>query len=513
MHAHPFTQFEIDLHKFDKGKRIGRGAFSFVYSIQERETKNIYAAKVIECDSDDNKRKTIIDREIRIMMSINHPTMIKFIGYSLSDFDQENNPVLIMELAQNGSLSSILKKVYEGNIPEYYNNTMRQILIFGIARAMKYLHDRNIIHRDLKPKNILINEYYEPMITDFGLSKFVDIDHSQSQSIHEGTQFYKAPEIIKKEPYGRKADVYSFAIILFEIINGSVPYPEFDGDKYSDYHFNKKIIDENYRPQFKEGIKDSFKKLIEQCWSTDPDDRPSFQEIMKKLSIRINNEYLLDNVDMEIYRKYIAKVTKIDDSIEEFIHKLDKVEEDNKRLYHDIYDYKEQNRDLNSKIFDLEKKEHELNVQINDCKIQNQQLAKNMTNMTCLICQYVMNDDSISSKITFNEFNEYPLHLQQLIISKSGINQVFLNICDLLIHLMLFDKLRDVNCFKISTKNNNDFLMHITDDIQIQLLCNATETLYEDNSFVFQDFINKLLFFSDISIEIKYPSILFGPIY
>lgn len=116
----------------------------------------------------------MIDREIGIMMTINHPTLIKI--YGNTDFDDEPNVTIIMELAKKGSLADLIKKVQLAQAPIEYTNTLRQIILIGIARGMKYLHDRNIIHRDLSTHNVLIGDYFYPIITDFGMSKYFEND-------------------------------------------------------------------------------------------------------------------------------------------------------------------------------------------------------------------------------------------------------------------------------------------------------------------------------------------------
>lgn len=126
----------------------------------------------------------MIDREIGIMMTINHPTLIKFFG--ITDFDDEPNVTIIMELAKKGSLADLIKKVQLAQAPIEYTNTLHQIILIGIARGMKYLHDRNIIHRDLSTHNVLIDDYFYPIITDFRMSKYFENDESENNSIYGG---------------------------------------------------------------------------------------------------------------------------------------------------------------------------------------------------------------------------------------------------------------------------------------------------------------------------------------
>uniref|UniRef100_UPI002FDF7FEC protein kinase domain-containing protein n=1 Tax=Helicobacter typhlonius TaxID=76936 RepID=UPI002FDF7FEC len=78
--------------------------------------------------------------------------------------------------------SCFTKKIRKSNGPRDYDDTSKQIILAGIARGMKYLHDHNIIHRDLKPDNVLLDSNYHPKITDFGLSKSFENGHSNDQS-------------------------------------------------------------------------------------------------------------------------------------------------------------------------------------------------------------------------------------------------------------------------------------------------------------------------------------------
>ena len=84
--SHNFNQYEIDIKKYKKKKRINKGGFGVVYEVEDKETKELYAAKIIDCNDDEAKCNQMITREISIMMFAKHPTIIKFIGYSKIDF-------------------------------------------------------------------------------------------------------------------------------------------------------------------------------------------------------------------------------------------------------------------------------------------------------------------------------------------------------------------------------------------------------------------------------------------
>lgn len=152
------------------------------------------------------------------MIQFQHPTIIKFIGYSLKDVFNENNATIFMKYGKKGSLNDYIKKIRTNNANGQYNNTIGQIILVGIARGMMYLHQQQIVHRDLKPGNVLLDNQFHPHITDFGLSKVTLHDRMMDPSQPYGTFFYFAPEGIESDQYNKKADVYSFGIILYEII-------------------------------------------------------------------------------------------------------------------------------------------------------------------------------------------------------------------------------------------------------------------------------------------------------
>ena len=162
----PLSQFEIDINKYEFVKYINHGTYGSVNLVTEKGTNKSFAAKIIFLnkyykESKDVKEtvKKTIDNEIRIMMTSNHPTIIKFRGYSLKGFKNQDNPVILMEYAPNGSLQELLDNAFKGSSPIDFSNTTKQILLIGIARGMKYLHKHYICHCDLKPGNILKLKY------------------------------------------------------------------------------------------------------------------------------------------------------------------------------------------------------------------------------------------------------------------------------------------------------------------------------------------------------------------
>ena len=111
---------------------------------------------------------------LTITKSVNHPSILKFIGFSPVDFKGKNRPTLITEFMPNGSLRGIIDSCSNGFCPNEWDSTKILINIYGIAAAMSYLHSNDILHLDIKPENVLLDNSLHPKLCDFYLSVFKD---------------------------------------------------------------------------------------------------------------------------------------------------------------------------------------------------------------------------------------------------------------------------------------------------------------------------------------------------
>lgn len=195
------------------------------------KTNEFYAAKIcnfmVDEETKDSQETLLLFREVNLMSLLNHPAIIKFIGYSQNVFDGDPCPIILTEFASNGSLRSLIEMEQSGLSPPEWNETKKLIIIYGIAAGMSYLHSNKVLHRDLKPENILIDDFLHPKISDFGLSKILDFLSVsmivQSQKGTKGTPIYMSPEAFEEE-YSNASDVYAFAIIVYEIVSGERPF-------------------------------------------------------------------------------------------------------------------------------------------------------------------------------------------------------------------------------------------------------------------------------------------------
>ncbi|KAK8892970.1 hypothetical protein M9Y10_030224 [Tritrichomonas musculus] len=286
--------------------KIGEGGFSKVYRVKDIQTGDIYAAKVakfmIDEETKDSEETLLLFREVNLMSILNHPSILKFIGYYPTDFEDDPSPTIITELSTNGSLHDIIEMQISGLAPDNWDDTKKLINIYGIASGMLYLHAHNVIHRDLKPENILIDDDLHPKISDFGLSKVTDFlsisMNIQSNKGLKGTPAFMAPEILFDEQYSKQGDVYSFAFVVYEIVTGNEPYK-----KLSIIDLIKKVINDGSRPEIGEDVPSAYRDLIQRCWSQKPEERPSFVTICEEL--KNNKEFITEMIDSVEFEDYV----------------------------------------------------------------------------------------------------------------------------------------------------------------------------------------------------------------
>ncbi|XP_057780506.1 serine/threonine-protein kinase VIK-like isoform X3 [Salvia miltiorrhiza] len=154
---------------------------------------------------------------------------------------------------------------------------------------MNYLHQHKphaIIHRDLTPRNVLQNEAGRLKVTDFGLSKIAHgRDFVYKMTGGTGSYRYMAPEVFRRESYGKSVDVFSFALIVHEMFQGGPSNREEEPEKIAD-----KRAYEDERPYLPSIVyPEPIKGLLQDCWHKNPEQRPTFEEIIMQLEIIQDN--------------------------------------------------------------------------------------------------------------------------------------------------------------------------------------------------------------------------------
>jgi hypothetical protein len=176
--ADPIAASVVRLSNFEEMQKIGEGSFSEVYSARDPRTGMTVAVKKLKRAMLGPKELESFDREVKILASVDHPTLLKFCGFVPVVNADGDPPSIITAFASRGSLRDLIKMEQRKEHPTIWDLTQKYIVLYGIAVGMMELHRQRIIHRDLKAENVLLDDNYEAKVGDFGLSKFVSADAS-----------------------------------------------------------------------------------------------------------------------------------------------------------------------------------------------------------------------------------------------------------------------------------------------------------------------------------------------
>ncbi|KAE8649500.1 G-type lectin S-receptor-like serine/threonine-protein kinase LECRK3 [Cucumis sativus] len=202
-----------ELNKATSGfiHQLGRGSFATVYkgTIDSEDNNNLVAVKKLDnlVQEGDQEFKA----EVSAIVGTNHKNLVRLLGFC----NEGEHRMLVYEFMHNGSLADFL---FGTSKPNWYTRIQ---LILGIARGLCYLHEEcstQTIHCDIKPHNILLDDSFTARIADFGLAKLLKKDQTRTLTAIRGTKGYVAPEWFRSLPITVKVDVYSFGIIMLEII-------------------------------------------------------------------------------------------------------------------------------------------------------------------------------------------------------------------------------------------------------------------------------------------------------
>ncbi|KAI0500900.1 hypothetical protein KFK09_019118 [Dendrobium nobile] len=208
-------------------------------------------------------------QEVYIMRKIRHKHVVQFIGACT----QPPSLFIVTEFMSGGSLYDFLHK-QKG---VFKLSTLLRVAI-DVCKGMSYLHQNDIIHRDLKTANILMDENEVVKVADFGVARVKA--QSGVMTAETGTYRWMAPEVIEHNPYDHKADVFSFAIMIWELLTGKLPY-----EYLTPLQAAVGVVQKGLRPAIPKHTNLKLAELLEKCWQQDPALRPDFSEILDKLQL------------------------------------------------------------------------------------------------------------------------------------------------------------------------------------------------------------------------------------
>ncbi|KAK4581171.1 hypothetical protein RGQ29_024734 [Quercus rubra] len=311
---------------------IARGAESVVYEAT-LFGKKVAVKKPILSTSDDIDK---FHKELQLLCKIDHPG----IATLLAAHAKPPNYMFFFKLYESPNLADKLHS-------EEWSPGVDQALMITVqlAKALQYLHNLGIVHRDVKPANILLGKNLYPHLADFGLAEYkkdlkgVSVENWKSTGkptggFHKrnmvGTLIYMAPEILKKEIHTEKSDVYSFGISINELLTGVIPYTDLRAEaqahtvlemNYTEQQLTAAVVSDRLRPVLagpELGAPSSLLSLIQRCWDANPQNRPSFDDIVGELDSILEHRKTVKEEEMTL----IEPPSSNDDQLMDVTNKL-----------------------------------------------------------------------------------------------------------------------------------------------------------------------------------------------
>ncbi|XP_055374814.1 LIM domain kinase 1 isoform X2 [Condylostylus longicornis] len=266
-----------------QGELLGKGFFGQVYKVTHKVTKEVMVLKELYRVDEEAQRNFL--KEVAVLRSLSHHNVLKFIGVLYKDKKLH----LVTEFIPGGSLKEL---IHDSGLPLPWEQ--RVSFAKDIACGMSYLHSMNIIHRDLNSLNCLVREDKTVIVADFGLARIINsplqnadkwtnsggtgtIGRTRSRQRRQrytvvGNPYWMAPEMMKGNKYDEKVDVFSFGIILCEIIGRVQADPDYL-PRTSDFGLNQEV----FKEKFCQNCPKCFYKIGFLCCELNPDKRPPFE--------------------------------------------------------------------------------------------------------------------------------------------------------------------------------------------------------------------------------------------
>nr|CAI5818223.1 unnamed protein product [Callosobruchus analis] len=275
---------KIDFSSLELEEVIGVGGFGKVYrGLWEGREVAVKAARQ-DPDADPEVTLENVIKEAKLFCLLDHENIVSLVGVCLT----QPNLCLVLEYCRGGPLNRLLagaRKIRPNVLVDW---------AIQIARGMDYLHCRapiSLIHRDLKSSNVLLSEAIEHedlqfktlKITDFGLAREVYKTTRMSQA---GTYAWMAPEVIRYSTFSKASDVWSYGVLLWELLTGETPYKGMDmmAVAYG-------VAIQKYTLPIPSTCPQPWRELMEKCWESDPHRRPSFEQILGDLDKIVHSSF------------------------------------------------------------------------------------------------------------------------------------------------------------------------------------------------------------------------------
>lgn len=209
-------QFPPIGNRYQIRDKLGEGGMGIVFRGEDRRTGRDVAIKVLkpQAIAENPDRLERFRREAEALREIDHPNIVKI----LDTIQERNLYYIIMEYMEAGSLRGLLNKLKWMSLQRALNMSL------DLSDALVRTHRLKIIHRDIKPSNVLLDEDGTPHLTDFGAAHFSDESMLTEPGSIIGTYHYMPPEILRGEAADARSDIWSFGVMLYEMVTGYRPF-------------------------------------------------------------------------------------------------------------------------------------------------------------------------------------------------------------------------------------------------------------------------------------------------
>ncbi|XP_054825129.1 probable serine/threonine-protein kinase PBL19 [Prosopis cineraria] len=281
---------------FNRMLKIGEGGFGSVYkgtilSQDGRGDSIVVAIKSLNTHGLQGHKQWLA--EVQFLGIVNHPNLVKLLGYCSEDRERGIQRLLVYEFMPNRSLEDHL---FRRAFPTLPWKTRLQIML-GAAQGLLYLHEEleiQVIYRDFKSSNVLLDTNFHPKLSDFGLAREGPIgDQTHVSTAVVGTYGYAAPEYIQTGHLKVQSDIWSFGVVLYEILTGRQaldrrrPKEQKLLDWVKQYPADSRrfsmIMDPRLRNEYSHGAARKIAKLADRCLNKKPEERPSMRHVVESL--------------------------------------------------------------------------------------------------------------------------------------------------------------------------------------------------------------------------------------
>ncbi|KAH7286391.1 hypothetical protein KP509_32G005100 [Ceratopteris richardii] len=261
-----YEEWTIDTSRLIVGPAFAQGAFGRIY--KGSYNGQDVAIKILERPRNDMDRALLMEQqfvqEVVMLANLRHENVILFVGAC----QKPGVWCIITEYVKGGSLRTSLARRRAPSL----RLAIRHAL--DISRGMEYLHSNGVIHRDLKSDNLLLAER-SIKIADFGVAR-IEVKN-EDMTPETGTYRWMAPEMMQNRSYTHKVDVYSFGIVLWELVTGNIPFQNMSAVQAAS------AVVRGERPIVPPDCPDCLAKIMTRCWDAYPDERPSFSDVVRLL--------------------------------------------------------------------------------------------------------------------------------------------------------------------------------------------------------------------------------------